>query len=167
MERQNIFKKNKKMKTFKQYLKEALDKPFEYDHLGSLENSSGEMEHHYGFKDHKGIPTHVYISHHAGKVGKGKASVDFTDEQGNIEATGRGSIRHISTVKKIMQDHAEKHPDLKTYTFTGEKDTDKPGEGGRNRLYTRLAKQAGGYSDDINAYSNRHYIPINRDKKGD
>lgn len=153
------------MKTFRQYLEEALDKPYEYDELGSFETSSGEMEHHYGFKDHKGIPTHVYISHHAGKSGKGKASVDFTDEHGDIGATGRGTIRHISTVKRIMQDHAKKHPHLKMYTFTGEKDSDKPGSGGRNRLYTRLAKQAGGHSDDINAYSNRHYIPINRDTK--
>ena len=150
------------MKTFKQYLEEALEKPYEYDEMGSMENSSGERDHWYGFKDHKGVPTHVYISHSKDKEGNVKASVDFTDEHGNIEATGRGTIRHISTVKKIMQDHAKKHPDLKTYTFTGEKDTDKPGEGGRNRLYTRLAKMAGGHSDDINAYSNRHYIPVNR-----
>lgn len=152
------------MKTFKQYINESLNKPYEYDDLGSMENSSGEREFHYGFKDKKGVPTHVYISHHGGKAGEGKASVDFTDEHGDIDATGRGSIRHISTVKKIMQDHAKKHPHLKTYTFTGEKDSDKPGSGGRNRLYTRLAKQAGGHSDDINAYSNRHYIPINREK---
>lgn len=150
------------MKTFKQYIQEALDKPYDYDEMGSMKNSSGERDHWYGFKDHKGVPTHVYISHSKDKEGNVKASVDFTDEHGNIEATGRGTIRHISTVKKIMQDHAKKHPDLKTYTFTGEKDTDKPGEGGRNRLYTRLAKMAGGHSDDINAYSNRHYIPVNR-----
>lgn len=154
------------MKTFKQYLQEALDKPYDYDEMGSMENSSGEREHYYGFKDRKGIPTHVYITHHAGKAGEGRASVDFTDEQGNIDATGRGTIRHISTVKKIMQDHAKKHPHLKTYTFTGEKDSDKPGAGGRNRLYARLAKQAGGHSEDINAYSSRHFIPVNRDKKG-
>lgn len=152
------------MKTFKQYLQEALDKPYDYDDMGSYANSSGHKDYQYSFKDHKGVPTHVYISHSKDKKGNHQASVDFTDEHGNIEATGRGSIRHISTVKKIMQDHAKKHPQLKTYTFTGEKDTDKPGEGGRNRLYTRLAKQAGGHSDDINAYSNRHYIPVNRDK---
>lgn len=150
------------MKTFKQYIQEALDKPFDYEHKSTQENSSGEKEHHYSFKDHEGVPTHVFISHSKDKDGKTKASVDFTDENGDIQATGKGSIRHISTVKKIMQDHAKKHPDLKTYTFTGEKDTDKPGEGGRNRLYTRLAKQAGGHSDDISAYSNRHYIPVNR-----
>lgn len=159
------------MKTFKQYLKEALDKPYDYDEMGSMENSSGEREHWYEFKDHKGVPTHVYISHSPynsrKKDGKLKASVDFTDEHGNIEATGRGSIRHISTVKKIMQDHAKKHPNLKMYTFTGEKDSDKPGSGGRNRLYTRLAKMAGGDTEDINAYSNKHYIPVNRDKNGD
>ena len=152
------------MKTFRQHLKEALDKPYEYKHTQSMKNSSDEDEHHYSFKDNNDSHTYVYISHHKDKDGKHSASVDFTDENGDIQATGRGSIRHISTVKKIMKDHADKHPHLKTYTFTGEKDTDKPGEGGRNRLYSRLAKQAGGHSDDGNAYSNRHYIPINRDK---
>lgn len=154
------------MKTFKHYLNESLNKPYEYDHLGSHEYDSGESEHHYGFKDSKGVPTHVYIAHHEDKDGKmTKASVVFTDAHGDIEATGKGSIRHISTVKKIMHDHAEKHPQLKTYAFTGEKNSDRPGSGGRNRLYSRLAKQSGGHSDDINAYSSRHYIPINRDSK--
>ena len=152
----------KTLKQFREYLQEALDKPYDYDEMGSMENSSGEREHYYGFKDPKGVPTHVYITHHAGKSGEGKASVDFTDEHGDIDATGRGTIRHISTIKKIMQDHAKKHPHLKTYTFTGAKEHNKPGEGGRNRLYTRLAKMAGGYSDDTSAYSSRHYIPINR-----
>jgi hypothetical protein len=150
------------MKTFKQYVNEALDKPYEYKSTGSYKNSSGENEHHYSFKDKQGVSTYVYISHHEGESGKGRASVDFTDENGDIQATGKGSIRHISTVKRIMKDHADKHPDLKTYTFTGEKDSDKPGAGGRNRLYTRLAKMAGGHSDDTSAYSNRHFIPVNR-----
>ena len=166
MARQKVFKKDKEMKTFKQYINEALDKPFGYQHRSSQENSSGEIEHHYSFNDNNERETHVFISHGKDKDGNVKASVDFTDEHGDIQATGRGTIRHISTVKKIMQDHAKKHPDLKTYTFTGEKEHDKPGEGGRNRLYTRLAKMAGGHSDDISAYSNRHYIPVNRDKKG-
>lgn len=93
------------MKTFKQYVNEALDKPYDYDEMGSMKNSSGEREHWYGFKDHKGVPTHVYISHSKDKDGNVKASVDFTDEH------------------------------------------------------------AGGHSDDINAYSNRHYIPVNRNKE--
>lgn len=154
------------MKTFKQYVNEAFDNPYEYKSTGSYKNSSGETEHHYSFKDKQGVSTYVYISHHEGESGKGRASVDFTDENGDIQATGKGSIRHISTVKRIMQDHAKKHSHLKTYTFTGEKDSDKPGAGGRNRLYARLAKQAGGHSEDINAYSSRHFIPVNRDKKG-
>ena len=152
------------MKRFRQHLREALDKPYEYKGTGSFKNSAGEDEHHYSFKDKNDSSTYVYISHQKDKDGKHSESVDFTDENGDIQATGRGSIRHISTVRKIMDDHAKKHPHLKTYSFTGEKDTDKPGEGGRNRLYSRLAKQAGGHSDDINAYSNRHYIPINRDE---
>jgi hypothetical protein len=157
------------MKTFRQYLEEALDKPFDYKSTGTYKNSSGEDEHHYSFEDHKGKKTYVYIAHSPYNSGKKddnlKASVDFTDENGDIQATGKGSIRHISTVRRIMKDHAEKHPKLKMYTFTGEKDHDKPGEGGRNKLYTRLAKMHGGDTEDISAYSNRHYIPVNRDKK--
>ena len=155
------------MKTFKQfreYLQEALDKPYEHEEMGSMENPSGEREYWHRFKDPKGVPTHVYITHHdaGNEFGDGSASVDFTDELGKFGATGRGTIRHISTIKKIMQDHAKKHPHLKTYTFTGAKQRYKPGEGGRNRLYTRLAKMAGGRSDDGGAYSNRHFIPVNR-----
>lgn len=152
------------MKRFRQYLKEALDKPYEYEKTGSFKNSDGEDEHHYSFKDKNDSPTYVYISHRKDKDGKHSASVDFTDETGDVLATGRGSIRHISTVGKIMRDHADKHPHLKTYSFTGEKDHDKPGEGGRNRLYTRLAKKAGGYSDYDTSYANIHHIPINRDE---
>lgn len=152
------------MKTFKQYLEEALEKPYEYDEMGSMENLSGEREHHYGFKDKKGIPTHVYITHHAGKAGEGRASVDFTDEHGQVDATGRGTIRHISTVKKIMQDHSKKHPHLKEYVFSGEKNPDKKGGGSRNRLYTYLAKKFGGKTVPENPYSSRHLVPINRDK---
>ena len=150
------------MKTFKQYLKEALDKPFEYEKTNSFENGEGEEEHHYSFADKKGRQTLVFISHSKDKK---QAEINFTDENEDIQATGKGSIRHISTVKRIMQDHAKNHPHLKMYTFTGAKDHDKPGEGGRNRLYTRLAKQAGGHSDEGNAYQSRHFIPINRDKK--
>ena len=147
------------MKTFKQYLNESLDKPFDYKSTGQYKNSSGETEHHYSFKDDNGNHTYVYIAHSKDRKGNPQASVDFTDENGDIQATGKGSIRHFSTIKKIMKDHAEKHPHLKMYTFTGEVE--------RDPLYTRLAKQAGGHSDDINAYSSRHYIPINRDKNGD
>jgi len=154
------------MKTFKQYLREAFDKPYEYDHLGSHENSSGESEHHYGFKDKNGIPTHVYVIHHAGRTGKGRASVVFTDEHGNIDATGRGTIRHISSVRKIMMDHAKKHPHLKTYTFSASKQYSTSGGGGRARLYTKFVDLAGGKTKNKRTET-QHNIPINRDKKGD
>ncbi len=153
------------MKAFKQYIQETLDKPYAYDHLESHEFDDGSSEHHYGFKDHNGEVTHVHITHSPynsrKKDGKLKAEVDFTDGHGSHEATGKGTIRHISTVGKIMDDHAKKHPNLKMYTFTGDK------SGGRNRLYTRLAKKAGGDTEILSGSSNKHYIPINRDKNGE
>ena len=154
------------MKTIRQYFQEALDKPYDYEHLGSHDYEDGESEHHYGFKDRNGVPTHVYITHaEKDKEGRQKAYVNFTDAFGDIEATGKGSIRHLSTVKKIMQDHAKKHPHLKHYEFTSEKDSDKPGGGGRSRLYAALAKRAGGHSEEGNSYQSKHYVPINRGPK--
>lgn len=147
------------MKSFSQYINESLNKPYEYK-----KDMEDRNDHYYSFNDKNGKKTHVYITHYKAKNGDTHASVDFTDEKGDIQATGKGGIRHISTVKRIMDDHAKNHPNLKMYTFTGEKDTDKPGEGGRNRLYARLAKQAGGHTEDISAYSNRHYVPVNQNK---
>ena len=152
------------MKTFKQYMQEALDKPYAYKKAKTIGGMEGSETHHYGFKDHKGALTHVYITH--GEKSK-EASVDFTDENGDFEATGKGSIRHISTVKKIMQDHAAKNPHLKAYEFTGEKDRGKKDGGGRARLYKRLTKLAGGHTTDDQTLYSRHWIPVNRDKNGD
>jgi hypothetical protein len=153
------------MLTFKRYIAEALDKPYEYDHLRSIEFESGESEHRYGFKDKNGIPTHVYIIHHTGKAKKGRASVVFTDEHDQVDATGKGTIRHISTVKRIMQDHAKNHPYLKTYMFAASKQYSTSGGGGRARLYTKLTDLAGGKTKNKRTET-QHNIPINRDKKG-
>lgn len=152
------------MKTFLQYIQEALDKPYNYKKANTIDGDEGSATHHYGFKDHNGSLTHIYITH--GKKSS-QASVDFTDENGDFEATGKGSIRHLSTVKKVMQDHAEKHPHLKAYEFTGEKDRDKKDGGGRARLYKRLTKVAGGHTSEDQTLYTKHWIPINRDKNGD
>lgn len=148
------------MKTFNQYIQEALDKPFEYEKMGQWDGEETQT-HHYAFKDHKGVPTHVYFSHHVTSE-PDRASVDFTDAQGDFDKTGHGSIRHLSTVKKIMQDHAAKHNHLKKYTFTGSKED----SGGRIKLYTRLTRMHGGNTQDVGHYT-KHWIPINRDKNGD
>ena len=159
------------MKTFKQYIQEALDKPFAYKKLRMTKTGLGDS-HEYGFKDDNGERTHVFISHYNSEEknhpmhNPKHASVDFTDSAGNFEATGQGSIRHLSTVKAIMQQHAKDHPELKSYGFSAEKDRDKKGGGGRSRLYSRLAKMAGGITTD-HEHSSKHWIPINRDKNGD
>lgn len=151
------------MKTFKQYLEEALDKPYEYKRESRpVKNGEGETEHHYSFEDRHGRKTHVFFAHRKQKDGTIHSSVDFTDDNGDVGLTGKGTIRHISTVDRIMRKHAAKHPKLKGYHFTGEKDTDKPGSGGRNRLYTLLTKRAGGHTEEDNAYQNKHFIPVNR-----
>ena len=147
------------MKTFKQYLQEALDKPYDYDDMGSYANSSGHSNHRYSFKDQKGVPTHVNISHYKAENGKLYANVDFTDEHGDTEATGKGGIRHFSTVKKILKDHAAKHPKLHTYEFSG------VAERGRDALYSRLTAKYKGRKEGIDDNTNQYYIPISRRKK--
>lgn len=150
------------MKSYREYIKEALDKPFKHKKLNTMDSTSGTT-HYYGFKDDKGERTHVYISH---SKHNNTAHVDFTDDEGGFEATGRGSIRHLSTVKHIMQQHAKDHPDLKAYKFTSEKSRDRSDGGGRHKLYSRLARSAGGRTEDEEHFST-HFIPVNRDKNGD
>ena len=152
------------MKTFKQYIQEALDKPFKYKKVKTYQlDDDGPSTHHYSFEDNNGKHTHVYLTH----VPKSsRAHVNFTDENHEFAATGKGSIRHFSTVKKIMQDHAASNPHLKSYEFTGIKSKDKKDGGGRDRLYKILTRGADGNSRDEEHYSS-HWIPINRDKNGD
>ena len=150
------------MKSFHQYITEALDKPYRHKKMSETDSTSG-VTHYYGFKDDSGARTHVYISH---SKNNNTAHVDFTDDEGSFKATGKGSIRHISTVKDIMQKHAAAHPDLKAYKFTSEKDRDSKNGGGRHKLYSRLARSVGGRTDDDEHFST-HYIPVNRDKNGD
>lgn len=151
------------MKTFKQYIKEALDKPFRYKKRDSLDTTT-QQQHWYSFKDKNKKETHVYISHHV-TTEPSRASVDFTDENGNFNATGKGSIRHLSTVKKIMQDHAKKNPHLKSYTFVSQKEDERDDKGGRLRLYKRLVRMAGGRTTELSDGAAKYRIPINRDKK--
>ena len=150
------------MKRFKQYVQEALDNPFRHKKLSTTDGQSS-VTHYYGFKDDSGARTHVYISH---SKNNNTAHVDFTDDEGSFEATGKGSIRHLSTVKDIMKKHAAAHPELKAYKFTSEKSRDKKSGGGRHKLYSRLARSAGGITHDEEHFST-HYIPVNRDKHGD
>lgn len=148
------------MKTFKQYLNEALDKPYKHEYHGSIKNSSGEEDHHYSFPRPDGEPTHVYISHYESNTGEKRADVNFTDEKGDIEATGKSGVnmanRGIATVKHIVQKHVNKHPDIKMLTFSGANDR------GRGSLYTRIARIFGGKTVPTNAYSSKHFIPVNR-----
>lgn len=144
------------MKTFNQFLKESLDNPYNFKRVSPAKNKT---KHKYSFSDDDGNETHVHITHDKDFP---RAQVDFTDSAGSHEKTnkaGTSSVRHFATVKKIMDQHAEQHPDLRFYHFHGDK-----GEGkGRNRLYNRLTKMAGGTSHD-GPRETTHTIPINQEK---
>jgi len=149
------------MKTFKQYLEEAMNEPYEHEYHGSTENSSGGVDHHYSFRDKKAkARTHVYISHYESNTGEKRADINFTDEEGDIEATGKSGAgmanRGMATVKHIVQKHVNKHSDIKMLTFSGANDR------GRGSLYARIARLFGGKTVPTNAYSSKHFIPVNR-----
>ena len=162
------------MKTFNQFLKESLDNPYSFKRVSPAKNKT---KHKYSFSDDNGNETHVYITHDRDFP---RAQVDFTDSAGSHEKTnkaGTSSVRHIATVKKIMDQHAEKHPDLKLYHFYGakKKTGTKPhphggeietyGDNGRTRLYKRLTKMAGGETHDSGSHESHHVIPIKRSSK--
>lgn len=157
------------MKTFKQYISEALDKPYKYKKAAVVTPSPFDNWeiHRYHFHDDKGAKTHVFISHGKDTKKNTEATIDFSDENHSVAATGKGGIRHFSTIKKIMQNHAKKHPHVKAFEFTAEKDDNREDKGGRIRLYKRLARMAGGHSEDVGNNASRHWIPVNRDKNGD
>ena len=143
------------MKTFKEILEESLNRPYSFKKIDTVGSKPESQTHYYGFEDSKGQRTSVTIKH------KGtEAHADFTNDAGDFSKTGHagtGSVRHFSTVKKIIQQHTKDNPHIKSVSFTSEKN-----EGGRNRLYKRLTKMAGGQSEDHETYS-KHTIPAKRD----
>lgn len=160
------------MKTFKQYLNESLDNPYDFKRASPKSNKN---THRYTFQDHSGRLTHVHFTHDRDFP---SAQVDFTDDMGSHMQTNRAgtsSVRHFATIKKIMDHHAKEHPNLRQYRFYGAKkktgvrphphggEIETYGDNGRTKLYKRLTKMAGGNTHDNGSHETHHIIPIKRD----
>lgn len=143
------------MKTFKEMIEESLNNPYPFKKIDTVGSKPESQTHYYGFEDNKGQRTAVKIRH------KGtEAHADFTDDAGDFSKTGHAgtnSVRHFSTVKKIIQQHAKDNPHIKSVIFT----SDKTEGQGRHKLYKRLTKMAGGQSEDHKDHG-KHIIPVNK-----
>ena len=143
------------MKTLKQFLEESMNSPYSFKKIDTVGSNPENQTHYYGFEDNKGKRTSVVLRHKGSE-----AHADFTDESGEFSKTGHAgtnSIRHFSTVKKIIQQHAKDNPHIKSISFT----SDKTEGSGRHKLYKRLTKMAGGQSEDHKDYG-KHTIPVNK-----
>ena len=130
------------MKTFNQYVAEALDKPYDFD-----PGYASEREHKFHFETEDGTPMHVafvnmglYDTENFKTSDKSWAMSFGIGSAGRYEATNKNTdhFRVMATVKDIAQywlieqGHIK---DIDLFMFSS-KTTDK----GRTKLYKRLAK---------------------------
>ena len=155
------------MLSFKEYITELFDSPYEYQKVG-VKRGDGEEDgdsHRYVFKDHTGRDVHVNMIHHPDNK---TAEVVFSryGSVGLMHDAGPHAGKIFSTVRKIATDHAKKHRKLEQLTFSSSKVVHRPGDkaGSRASLYARLARSMGGSTKENKLYDD-HTIPVNKGKK--
>lgn len=108
--------------------------------------------HGYSF-EHKGKEYGIHVEHN-----KDTAEVSFgRTDKFDLEMThDRPNDAHhvIGTVKHIVKQHINKHPDIKKVSFAGNKN-----DRGRDKLYSKLTKKAGGTSQ-----GSIHTIKVNESR---
>lgn len=126
------------MKTFKQFLEEALNSSYDYDYKGEDDYS----RHSYTFTPEKKSTISVKITHEKDDEGKKRGYVTFErDSDSSEKKTGehpRTAAKVFGTVNKILRQHAKEHG-LTDYNFEAKRD-----EPSRVKLYKRMTKKAGG-----------------------
>lgn len=138
------------MLTFKQYIAESMDTSYPYKKDKKITDDYASTHHRYTFKDRNKKIHHVRISHEKDESGKetGSAGIAFTDSDRSVEETGkqgRHAIKIFSTVKKIADDHANKHKNITNFKFVGFKSFDpKKKSESRTNLYDRIVNKLGG-----------------------
>lgn len=136
------------MKTFKQYLEEVVNNPYDFregEKVGD-ENSIWGHHHRYHFKSDNGRNFTVTISKFREYVNH---DVEFKDDEANtpgdfLKKTGKAGKhagRIFSTVHEIMKRHANNH-DVEGYRVSASKDSDGK-ENSRTRLYDRMFAKRG------------------------
>lgn len=161
------------MLSFKQFLEESLDNPYDIISHTSGKTRTGTY-HTFHFKDHKDRNHTISITR---RNKSDDAEVVFFDHKLGMHKSGNAghhAIKIFSTVKHAM-DKFSNHEDakgLKNFRFDSSKELDKnaPGrkkqykEGSRSKLYRKMAERAGGYSSE-NEKNITHIIPVNQGKK--
>lgn len=158
------------MLRFSEFMSESMDSHYPYEHV----EKKGELYpiHHYQFtaktKDGKDNRVSVFIGHKFHKDAPADkyphpAEISFHDSHDDSGEYAPNSNYHngmkvLSTVKKIAQDHAEKH-EISSYAFSG-----KSSEVSRIKAYDRLTKNAGGESRYRfkDAASKTYEIPVKK-----
>ena len=157
------------MLSFKNFLKEALTSPYEHFYAGADMGRSGNT-HHYHFYDHNNKSFRVQIYNHGAEGKKGTAEISFEDQHGSIDKTGKSgthAVRIFSTLRDIMEKHADTHKSLDKYVFSAIKNENNP-EGKKDtkaKLYSTLAKVYGGRKTTEGNFFHNYEIPIEREEK--
>lgn len=147
------------MLTFKKYLQEALDRPYEFETGHARDMGEGSSLHTYRFKDHKGKQYYVNFMHRESQPDK--AGLSFYDDKMNVHKTGTAgtkSIKIFSTVRHIIKQHVAKHPDLQRISFTSEKGSEGE-QTSRSKLYKKFADLSGGQTEKGLEQDTHHIFP--------
>jgi len=131
------------MKTFKQFLEEALDSSYEHKYEGPFDVSKGNYAHHnYSITPDKKSKIALSIDHRPDDDGKVRGILSFRRQNDwNEGMTGehpKTAARVLGTVKKILQRHAKEHG-VHEYDFKADRN-----ETSRVSLYRKLAQKSGG-----------------------
>lgn len=154
------------MLSFRNFLKEALTSPYEHFYAGAEMGKFGDT-HHYHFYDHNKRHFTVQIYNHSAQNKKGTAEISFEDQDGSIGKTGKSgthAVRIFSTVKDIMEKHADTHKSLDRYIFSAIKNENDPEdkEDTKAKLYSTLAKVYGGKKTREGDFFHDYEIPIKK-----
>lgn len=144
------------MKTLREFITELFDNPYAHRRL------THPTQHIYAFNGKSGKKYRVFIDHmmtHDGSkyVHHGHVTFDGGGSMGMTNDSRDDSHRVMSTVSHILKKHAESHPNLSSYHFTGE-------DRGRVKLYDVLARKHGGTSeeDEDGVDRKKYVVPIKR-----
>lgn len=137
------------MKTFKQFLEEALDSSYEHKYEGPLDAAKGNYaQHNYSFTPDKKSRIAVSIDHGTDTDGKVRGIVSFhrhsDRSEGMTHEHPKTAARVLGTVRKILQSHAKEH-DIHEYDFKADRN-----ETSRVSLYKKLTQKSGGEERSLN-----------------
>jgi hypothetical protein len=135
--------------------KKTYDK--EYDKQISLGNKA--FEEHFGA--HLSAVKQVYAKHGKDEGQRARDSFSSSVKRGEDPFAAKHNYAIMSTVGKILRDHAKNHPEVSHYRFSSSGDVDS-----RDDLYDFITKKEGGTTETMPSYGKTIYkqytIPVKR-----